>query len=90
MDNRELMLDGNAIGGVMRDIFSLEITTARATCASCRATGRVGTLPTYVHAPGVVVRCPHCDRVLMRLVHGGERYWLDLSGTISLELQEDA
>jgi hypothetical protein len=88
MTDRELRLDGNAISGVMRDIFSLEITTARATCGGCRATGQVGALPTYVQAPGVVLRCPHCDHVLMRLVHGEQRYWLDLSGTISLEFRD--
>jgi hypothetical protein len=88
MGDRELRLDGNAIAGPLREIFSLEITTARATCGGCRATDWVGALPTYVQAPGIVVRCPHCDNVLLRLVSAPGRYWLDLAGMASLEFRE--
>jgi len=41
-----------------------------------------------VHAPGTVVRCPGCEQVLMRIVRGGGRYWLDLTGMRSLEFAE--
>jgi hypothetical protein len=41
----------------------------------------------YAHAPGVVIRCPHCESVLMRIVSGGGRYWLDLRGVRYLEIQ---
>jgi hypothetical protein len=85
----DLPLDGNAISGAMRDVFSFEISIARATCGGCRSEDPVGALPTSVNAPGVVVRCPHCDHVLMRLVHGEGRYWLDLSGTASLTFLEE-
>ncbi len=55
----------------------------------CGATDHVGTLPAYVHAPGLVLRCPHCDMVQMRLVHTEGRYWLDLTGMESLEFAAD-
>jgi hypothetical protein len=41
----------------------------------------------YVHAPGTVVRCAACKSVLMRIVRGPKRTWLDLSGFSSIELQ---
>jgi predicted oxidoreductase len=40
----------------------------------------------FDHAPGVVARCPVCDQVLLRLVRGPGRVWLDLSGLKYLQL----
>jgi transposase InsO family protein len=37
-------------------------------------------------APGVVVRCATCDQVLLRLVRGPGRAWLDLRGLTYLQL----
>ena len=86
MDDRRL--DGNAIGGILHEIFAPEMTAAVGTCASCGAVNEVGRVHVYVHAPGTVVRCPDCEAVLMRVVHGKGRYWLDLTGVRSLELAE--
>jgi Zn finger protein HypA/HybF involved in hydrogenase expression len=88
MSIAEMMLDGNAIGGLLREIFVAEMTDARGTCASCGAVNPVGRLQVYVHAPGTVVRCPACEQVVMRIVRGNGRYWLDFSGTRTLELRE--
>jgi len=41
----------------------------------------------YLDAPGIVVRCRHCEGVLLRIVRSGERTWLDLSGLSSIELR---
>jgi hypothetical protein len=45
----------------------------------------VGRVDVYLRAPGVVVRCPGCEQVLMRIVRGPGRYWIDLRGTRCLE-----
>jgi hypothetical protein len=34
----------------------------------------------------MVARCPTCDAVLLRLVRGPDRAWLDLRGVTSLQL----
>jgi hypothetical protein len=39
-----------------------------------------------MHAPGVVLRCPRCEAVLMRIVQAESRCWLDVQGVRSLEL----
>lgn len=88
MTTAEMKLDGNAIGGLLREIFVVEMTTARGTCASCGAVNEVGRLQVYVHAPGTVVRCPACEQVLMRIVRGRGRYWIDMTGTRTLEFAE--
>lgn len=81
----DLKLDGNAIGGLLREIFTMEMTTAETTCAGCGAVNIVGRVDVYLNAPGAVVRCPSCEQVLMRIVHGRGRYWVDLTGTRCLE-----
>jgi Zn finger protein HypA/HybF involved in hydrogenase expression len=72
----------------MREIFTMEMTAAEATCAGCGAVNAIGRVAVYIHAPGTVVRCPACESVLMRIVHGGGRYWLDLSGTRTIMFAE--
>ena len=81
----EARLDGNAVGGLLREIFTMEMTTAETTCAGCGAVNEVGGVIVYMHAPGVVLRCPGCERVLMRIVQGRGRYWIDLRGMRTLE-----
>ena len=86
MEIRDLMLDGNAIGGLLREVFVEEMTTARSTCDGCGAVREVGALYVFAAAPGMVVRCPGCDRVLGRMVRSETRLWLDLRGVRCLEL----
>jgi Zn finger protein HypA/HybF involved in hydrogenase expression len=85
---QDMKLDGNAIGGLLREIFAMEMTTAVGTCAHCGAVNEVARVAVYVHAPGTVVRCPDCEQVLMRVVRGKGRYWVDLTGVRCLELAE--
>lgn len=81
-----LRLDGNAAAGILREVFASEMTTAVGTCAACGADGAVGTAHVYVSA-GVVLRCPSCEAVLMRVVESKSRLWIDLTGVRSIELQ---
>jgi ribosomal protein S27E len=87
MDDADLRLDGNAVGGLLTEVFGREVTTARGTCASCGAVGEVATLIVYAQAPGTVLRCPACGAVLLRIVRAGERLWLDARGLSCLELR---
>jgi hypothetical protein len=61
-------LDGNAIAGLLVDVFGTEMTTVRGVCASCGASGPVAELEVYLQAPGTVARCRSCSAVLMVLV----------------------
>jgi hypothetical protein len=88
VESRDLKLDGNAIGGLLLELFGHELTAATSVCGSCGAQEMVARLDVYVNAPGVIVRCCHCEAVMIRVVRGGGRTWLDLSGTGCLELQE--
>ena len=85
MRESDLKLDGNAIAGLLREIFTMDMTNAQSTCAGCGKVHAVGRVDVYLNAPGAVVRCPACEQVLMRIVQNRGRYWLDLTGTRCLE-----
>jgi Zn finger protein HypA/HybF involved in hydrogenase expression len=87
MDEQDLRLDGNAEAGLFREIFTVELTTARGRCESCGAVAEVGAVMVYANAPGAVMRCPQCESVLMRIVSNGGRHWLDARGISWLELR---
>lgn len=80
-----LTLDGNAVAGLLVEVFGTEMTTARGTCAGCGAYDQLGAVRVYC-AAGYVLRCPHCEAVLAKLVTDGSRAWIDLRGLRSLEL----
>ena len=85
MEMRDLKLDGNAIGGLMLELVGDDLTAATSVCGGCGAHEEMARLEVYMGA-GIVVRCPHCEAVMIRIVQGRDRTWLDLSGTASLEL----
>lgn len=86
MEDADLRLDGNAAAGLLGEIFVREVTVAVGTCATCGARAELGAVHVYMHAPGVVLRCPSCEAVLMRIVQAESRCWLDVRGVRSLEL----
>ena len=79
-------VDGNALAGDLREIFAVDVTAARFTCAGCGHADVVATLRLWGPAPGRVGRCPHCGDVVLRLVAAPGRVFLDLRGTVRLEL----
>ncbi len=81
----ELMLDGNAVAGLLGEVFAVEMTTATMTCGGCGAAGAVGAMHVFRGA-GVVLRCPDCDHVVAKIVNSGTRMWMDLSGLRMLEV----
>jgi hypothetical protein len=77
-------LDGNAIGGLLIEVFGAEMTTASGTCASCGAVMQVAELVVYLEAPGTVARCRTCESVVMVVVDKQGIKCVDLRGLASL------
>jgi Zn finger protein HypA/HybF involved in hydrogenase expression len=84
--NRKLMLDGNAAGGTLYDLFSAEMTAAPTECATCGKHSEVGELLAFIQAPGLVLRCPTCESVMLRIVRAGEFTYLDARGAVYLRI----
>ena len=82
----ERRLDGNAIGGVMLELFGVEMTTATGVCGSCGSAEELARADVYLDGPGIVVRCVHCKAVQVKIVRSPDRTWLDLSGLSTVEL----
>ncbi len=88
--NRELMLDGNALAGMLYDIFGTEMTTTPARCAHCGDIAAMGALLAFTQAPGMVLRCPSCDSVVLRMVQTPNAVYLDARGAAYLRLARSA
>ena len=78
--------DGSALAGSVGDLFRVDLSTAVGRCSGCGRTAAMAEVRVFDHAPGVVARCPVCDQVLLRLVQGPGRAWLDLRGLAYLQL----
>ena len=76
----ENALDGNAIGGLLIEVFGTEMTTVASTCGSCGSVRQVAELAVYRPGLGTVVRCRTCDAVLMAFVNVRGMTCVDLRG----------
>jgi hypothetical protein len=74
------VVDGNAIGGLLLEVFGTEMTGAATVCGNCGDARPVGELAVYLRAPGTIVRCRTCDNVLMAFVSTHDRMCVDLQG----------
>ena len=86
MTNTNPWSDGTALAGPLQEVLRVEVSTAIGRCTGCGRTGPMAEVRVYDHAPGLVARCPTCDQVLLRLVQGPGRAWLDLRGLTYLQL----
>jgi ribosomal protein S27E len=78
--------DGTPLAGHVHDLFRVDLTSAVGRCSGCGRTAAMAEARVFDHAPGVVARCPACDQVLLRLVQGPGRAWLDVRGLAYLQL----
>jgi len=79
-------LDGNVMGGVLGELFAMDVTAAIGRCAACGTSSAVGEARVYPNTPGMIARCPTCDEITIRVVRSADRAWLDLRGFSSLQL----
>jgi hypothetical protein len=79
-----LRVDGNAAAGMLGELFSPDLTAARAKCGGCGRADTIGALHLYAHGMGMVVRCPSCDRVMLRVVRTPTHLWFEATGASSI------
>lgn len=78
--------DGNAAAGDLLQVFGIDVTSAMGVCMECQHRAAVGEMTAYTDAPGVVLRCPVCTTVLLRIATTAESCWLHMPGLRSLEI----
>jgi hypothetical protein len=82
-----LVLDGNAVAGLLVEIFGGDMTDSPIACAHCGREDELATLLAFTQAPGVVLRCPMCESVVLRIVQTPDAIYLDARGTVYLRLR---
>lgn len=84
--NALLMVDGNAVAGLLQEVFATEMTAAPTCCAGCGREGEMGSLQVYWHGPGIVLRCPACQQIVLRIVRTPKATYIDARGAAFLTI----
>jgi Family of unknown function (DUF6510) len=82
MEEESLHTDGNAIAGLLQEVFVAEVTAAGRVCQSCRQDSQIGAHRLYTGA-GYVLRCPSCGDLAACIVVLPDRNLISLHGTWS-------
>lgn len=82
-------LDGNAVAGLLQQVFIVDITTARIKCAACESVQPLAKLMLYGLPMGNILRCPQCQSALIRAVAHGNVCWLDFRGVSTMRVLLD-
>ena len=83
MDADSIHTDGNAIAGLLQEVFVAEVTAAGRVCQSCGLDSQIGAHRLYRGA-GVVLRCPGCGDLAACIAVLPDRNVISLHGTWSL------
>jgi len=76
----DLTVDGNAVAGALAAAFGVEMTAAPGQCAHCHTVSVMGTMRVYMRGPGIVIRCPACAEVVIRIVRTDRATMIDARG----------
>jgi Zn finger protein HypA/HybF involved in hydrogenase expression len=87
MTTQDLMVDGNAVAGLLADLMGADVTMVPAKCAACGEVNAMGALHAYVQAPGSVLRCPICHAVMMRIVQTDRAVRVEMRGIAYLRFE---
>jgi hypothetical protein len=79
-----LTVDGSGVGGLLASAFGREMTKASGQCAHCHTINVLGTMRAYTRGPGVVLRCPACAEVVIRIVQTPRGVRVDARGAAYL------
>jgi hypothetical protein len=75
---------------MMYDMFGVEMTTAPTECAHCGTGHIMGALVVFTQAPGVVMRCPTCENMMIRVVRTPDAVYVDARGAAFIRIARPA
>ena len=83
MTEDALTLDGNGVAGLLAEIFAGDATALPRTCRSCGDRRPLADHRAYRSA-GVVLRCPSCGAVAVRIAISDERLVVEWRGPLEI------
>ena len=75
--------DGNELAGLLAEVFGADMTSAPRRCADCGLDAPLAAHRAY-HGAGVVLRCPGCDAVALRLGVFEDRITVLVGGVLTV------
>lgn len=81
-----MIVDGNALAGMLTGIVGSDPTTSVLHCSGCGGRAVLARARVYHSAMGSVVRCVSCDQVLLTVVDDGTKRRLTLIGCCGVEV----
>jgi hypothetical protein len=84
----ESRVDGNALAGLLHEVFVHEMTSARIKCEGCSAIEPIGAQHVYMNAPGIVVRCCRCEGVLLTITQRDGSCMIGFHHIVWLDIQK--
>jgi hypothetical protein len=78
--------DSNGVAGVLAEVLATDATVLRRTRQSCADVQALGTHRAY-HGAGVVLRCPSCGDVAVRIGVHAHRLAVEWRGTLLMEVE---
>jgi len=79
----DLHTDGNGVAGLLEEILAVEVTTMVRKCQSCGDRQPIAAHRAY-HGAGVVLRCPSCGDVAVRIGVHAEAVTVEWRGTYAI------
>jgi predicted RNA-binding Zn-ribbon protein involved in translation (DUF1610 family) len=83
----ELHTDGNAVAGLLSEVLAVDATIIVRRCPSCGAERPMADHRAYRGA-GIVLRCPRCEDVAVRIGVQPDRLILELRGAFLIPAAE--
>ena len=79
----DVHIDGNGVAGLLGEILAVEVTSVERRCHSCGAENPLAAHRAYQGA-GVVLRCPACADVAVRIGVRDDGLVLEWRGTFTV------
>ena len=78
-------VDGNAVAGMLRELFAFDMTTAMLACNGCGSVAELAEIRVYGGTMGSIFRCIHCDTAVLRIARTPRGFNIDARGARRFE-----
>ncbi|MDL5351432.1 DUF6510 family protein [Microbacterium sp. zg-YB36] len=82
-------VDGNALAGLLADVFATDITVAVMVCAGCGARGPLGGADVEDDGVAAIVRCRSCTHTMLTVLRCADGLTLRVGALDRIELPRE-